>query len=323
MHEATRNQSLGALVAKKFASSWCDPSRPTVFDKDFMRRLPHVACTFELSRMEQPHYSLCWHDMLPPLHHALAAVGTELGLPHLATGSALAFGVASPGLTPPILHRALPHAYIYGFDSFEGLPGEDHAASRMWNWRKGNLRAPAHVTPEHIVARSGGPNTATIVRGFYNETLTADVAARLQLGRALYVDIDCDLHTSTVSVLDWLLANRIVRLGSLIGYDDFWTIPCNNYRASGRKKILSPLEVGEGLAHAEMAMRHGVRFTCVAGPCRMPPTVSSCHAHNNWAPVFMVDAVREGEGDPGFEFSMAEVAQWMATNKVCTKLHDM
>lgn len=36
------------------------------------------------------------------------------------------------------------------------------------------------------------------------------------MGRALYVDVDCDLHSSTVVALEWLLANGLVRVGTLL-----------------------------------------------------------------------------------------------------------
>ena len=134
----------------------------------------------------------------------------------------------------------------------------------------------------------------------------------------------------------------------------------SQYRVSGRREVLSPLEVSEGLAHAEMARKHGVRFVCLAGPCRMPAKMAACHVHNvrasdhptdilqtsykqgakqacgappfesgaasqNWAPIFMVAAVgvAADEVDVGFEFTTQEMARWMDTNQVCGSLRDM
>ena len=228
-----------------------------------------------------------------------------------------------------MLHAAFPQQRIFAFDSFEGLPEEDHASSRLPNWRAGHLKPwGGGKTPELLIKRTGGPEVLTIVKGFYNESLTPGLAHQRRLGsrRAQFVDIDCDLHSSTATVLDWLLSERLLRPGGLVGYDDWWAIPCNHFRVSEHTKVLSPLEVGEGLAHAEMARKHGVRFKCVAGPCRMPPAFSACHVHNNWAPVFMVTAVGvpAGEATHGFELTRRdELMAWMDRNAVCSAIRDL
>jgi len=144
-----------------------------------------------------------------------------------------------------------------------------------------------------------------------------------------------DLHSSTSTVLEWLLQQRMLRVGSLIGYDDWWTIPCNHHRVARQKArlpkngqntkstVLSPLKVGEGLAHAEVTRKYGLRFLCLAGPCRMPPSVTKCHVHNNWAPVFMLTAIGATGSDTGFSFTPKGMNAWMAHYPVCHKVHDM
>lgn len=111
----------------------------------------------------------------------------------------------------------------------------------------------------------------------------------------------------------------IARVGTLIGYDDFWTIPCDKYKNGGmrRAEVLgNPLDVGEGLAHLELTRRHGVRFECVGGPCKVSPTLISCHKHNGWAPIFLVTAIGARSPDPGFNFSSA-MRDMMQMHKTC------
>ena len=43
-----------------------------------------------------------------------------------------------------------------------------------------------------------------------------------QMLPALYLQIDCDLYVSAYQALDWMLANKLVVAGTIIGYDD-WT----------------------------------------------------------------------------------------------------
>ena len=70
---------------------------------------------------------------------------------------------------------------------------------------------------------------------------------------ALYVEIDCDLYSSTSLALEWLLANRLIVPGTLLGYDD----------------LVSGGRGGEARAHREMVARHGLRLRSV--PCEPRP----------------------------------------------------
>lgn len=89
---------------------------------------------------------------------------------------------------------------------------------------------------------------ARFVGGFYNETLTPQLAQQALPAR--YVDIDCDLYVSTVSVLRWLCQHRLLRAGSLIGYDDWFETPF--------------LRGGESMAHLEVASEHLIHFELIA-----------------------------------------------------------
>ena len=98
-------------------------------------------------------------------------------------------------------------ACIFAFDSFEGLPEEDHASSRLPNWRVGNLKPwGGGKTPELLINRTGGREVLTIIKGFYNESLTPGLAHRRRLSssRAQFVDVDCEgrVEASAPSVLE-------------------------------------------------------------------------------------------------------------------------
>lgn len=74
-----------------------------------------------------------------------------------------------------------------------------------------------------------------------------------------------------------------------------------------------------------MASRYNLKWRCVAGPCRPPPTLTGCHAHNNWAPLFLLQAsgVPAGEADAGFDFNPDAWARWMRSSAACASLRDM
>ena len=149
----------------------------------------------------------------------------------------------------------------------------------------------------------------SLVPGFYDKSLLPDLASRMGMRPAAYVDIDCDLYGSTKSALEWMLASRLIVPGTLIGYDDWWTTSCAVYHSSDavrglrgdaasvssrkvRKDAAAIAMVGEWKAHSEMAAKFNVRLVCVAGPCREDPgALKRCDVFNYVAPVFLVTHV--------------------------------
>lgn len=325
-----RHELFLADLDAAFARRWCNRSSPTLFG------------SWERVHLLQRRYSGQWREMLAPL---LAALGEARDAhPRAALGTpgddVYVFGIGQ-GHSMGMLRKAVPGSRIFGFDSFKGLPGEDDQASALKTWAAGWLPPAKGVTPASMELAAGGRPHAYVIPGFYDKTLTTALLTSFSgrgegttavtttdaraMGAAAYVDIDCDLHVSTVAALDWLFAQRLIRPGTLVGYDDWWTISCNHHRVSRWARVVDPLTVGEGLAHAQMVAKHGVRFRCVAGPCRPPPSVFDCHPHNNFAPIFLVEAVGLTDvstQSTGFAFENADMQRWMNASWVCHSLRD-
>ena len=157
---------------------------------------------------------------------------------------------------------------MWGFDSFEGLPIENATDSGSDNifyhrtkramWRGGMYNA-ADMFGEHSWPRLERTLTEYInsslpvelVRGYFESSLTAVLAARAR--PALYIDIDSDLYSSSVLALAWLFSNRLVRNGTVISYDDI--------HAGGG------YNGGEGLAHVQAMRRYEVVAVEIAPKC--------------------------------------------------------
>jgi hypothetical protein len=78
------------------------------------------------------------------------------------------------------------------FGSFEGLP-EIGAIDKQEIWRKGNL-ATAEEEFTSVVTRAGMPRDCLrTTKGFYDQSLTPDLAAQLLPRKAAVVYVDCDL----------------------------------------------------------------------------------------------------------------------------------
>ena len=157
------------------------------------------------------------------------------------------------------LQQELDPPMIWGFDSFEGLPVsmEEHVSE----WHEGKYSDDPRDRLRDVL---GGPGRHGWVQGYYSDSLgpsrDGQVTSR-GMRPARYIDIDCDLYESTRDALDFFFRNGLAVAGTVIGYDDWWVLPCGQ----GNKR--DPLAAGEGRAHVEAAAKYGVTFRCVAGSC--------------------------------------------------------
>lgn len=127
-------------------------------------------------------------------------------------------------------------------------------------------------------------------------------------------------------------------MGSVVGYDDWWVLPCG----SGNSH-LHPLSVGEGRAHREAAAKWNATFECIAGPCFDYSTAGSeakggeagrCGAwlrDSAWGvlfrvvsigaqPDFEVDAVSLSPLQHGFAMGTEAVESFRAHNANCKSI---
>jgi hypothetical protein len=92
---------------------------------------------------------------------------------------------------------------IYGFDSFEGLPEDWHLESKEVYSTRGKIpKVPPHVT---------------LISGWFEETLPLFLAKHEE--DVALINIDCDIYSSTKTVLD-LLSPRI-KQGTIILFDEY------------------------------------------------------------------------------------------------------
>lgn len=142
---------------------------------------------------------------------------------------------------------------FFGFDSFQGLPPEDlRSKPQRVHWQVGSYNAAdiyKTYSSDELQAKIKtyiNNSRVELVRGFYNESLTVRLVKSVR--PALYVEIDCDLYISTVQALEWMLANRLIVRGTVIGYDDM--------KAGGAG--------GERQAHEEMVSKYGLKLRSLA-----------------------------------------------------------
>ena len=233
---------------------------------------------------------------------------------------------------------------FWGFDSFVGLPPEAEGQLRPASWRPGQYsstnappssaegksraaRGAASRVHDYIVDGAAG-RTVHLVPGFYSESLTPELAARIlrESGPASFVDIDSDLYISARQALDWVFGNGLAKVGTVIRYDDWWTVPCATRHPTNRKfrRSNEPIESygGEPLAHAETASKFGVAFTCACGPCDAATDNSPQARHFatgfvGFNPFFRVDSLDAPPGRSGFLANASMVDRFLQHQPIC------
>lgn len=116
--------------------------------------------------------------------------------------------------------RRFPGRFI-AFDSFAGLP----AAASMDE--PGNPYAPGDFAAsrqsfERNLGRLLSLHPIEVVAGWFEETLVEATAARLDLRRAAFVNVDCDLYESTVPVLEFV--TPLLQNGTIVYFDDWYSV---------------------------------------------------------------------------------------------------
>ena len=137
-----------------------------------------------------------------------------------ALGDYLEFGVYQ-GNSLVCMNRAVRKLDVdgmrlIGFDSFEGLP---KSAEFDEVWSEGQFRSDLEFT-RHLLDEAGVDwDRVELVKGFYDQVLTDELAARIGLERASVVMIDCDLYTSTRDALAF--CEPILADDAVLFFDDW------------------------------------------------------------------------------------------------------
>lgn len=252
---------------------------------------------------------------------ALEDVAGKQSVPFLRYGDVYQFGVArgwSLGRLVDIFDvhtKGEPDTPVWGFDTFTGMPEETPGHPTISIWSKGHF-SPGGPAANASLGRALGGRVEWVI-GDYEQTLVPSLRTTRGMEKARYVDIDCDLYRSAHRALHWLFASGLVGTGTVIGYDDFWDLPCSA-RGPTNASARHPLESGEGRAHAEMTKRFGVHFRCICGPCQSMST-ETLRLQTSWRTYFVVESVGWPLSNHGFAMPYWQHAQFLEENVRCRR----
>ncbi|HYU35025.1 MAG TPA: TylF/MycF/NovP-related O-methyltransferase [Thermoanaerobaculia bacterium] len=115
-------------------------------------------------------------------------------------------------------HALFDFTYV-AFDSFEGLP-EVAGIDRHPLWRQGDLRTSEEDFVRTVVDHGMPRDQLITVKGFYDQSLTPELAERLRPRKAAIIYLDCDLYSSAVPVLEFV--RPFLARGTVLVFDDWF-----------------------------------------------------------------------------------------------------
>lgn len=108
---------------------------------------------------------------------------------------------------------------FFAFDSFDGLPDPTGLDRESARFAKGRYDCSQQEFRRILARNKVDESDVVIIPGFYEESLTDDVKKRHALEAAAIVMIDCDLYSSTKSVLRFI--TDLLVDGTIIIFDDW------------------------------------------------------------------------------------------------------
>lgn len=125
-----------------------------------------------------------------------------------------------------------PRRRMFLFDSFQGLP-EPTDIDKHPQWIKGDM-AVSEERFHALLARHGAEKGAdyVCVPGFFDATLKGRTPASFGINQAAFVHVDCDLYSSTMDVLQFILP--AMPDGAILSFDDWLCFNGNPDRGEQR-----------------------------------------------------------------------------------------
>jgi len=138
-------------------------------------------------------------------------------------GTILEFGVAAGNSYIQLADIIRNHKWpckLIGFDSWQGLPKETEGIFKHPNWSVGQHSFPRNIV-EWKLRKLGvalPDERFQFVDGWFSDTLTDELQQTIE--NLIFVNIDVDLHSSAIIVLDFI--KPLLQEGTIIYFDDWY-----------------------------------------------------------------------------------------------------
>jgi len=139
---------------------------------------------------------------------------------------------------------------FFGFDSFFGLPEEKY--DKYSPWKTGQFSCNGRVSLNLLENKD-----INIVGGWFSDTLNSFLLPRFENKKIGIAHIDCDIYTSTIEVLEFIINNKLLCDGSILVYDDWGA-----YKSKGLSEDYE-YSVAEARAHKEIVEKYNLHFELI------------------------------------------------------------
>lgn len=157
-------------------------------------------------------------------------------------GCYLEFGVYTGG-TIRYMAKRKPHVSFHGFDSFEGLP--EHWSGMPFIKQTFSIKGKLPKVPSNV----------SLHKGWFDITLPN--WCRTHIEKIAFMHIDCDLYTSTVTILENLVSQ--MQKGTVVLFDEYFNYPnWENHEYKAWKEFVAKYSLEYeyiGFARQQVALR--------------------------------------------------------------------
>lgn len=173
----------------------------------------------ELRRRMRARGFLAWRELVPSaeFEKTLSKVLDD-SFPNGDLHSYLEFGVSRGTSLASMYHlfnRRSDSFVLYGFDSFEGMPDGSEAEG----WGSGAYASTLRATTRYLANHGVDLDRVILVKGWFDETLTAVTRRRFALQHADVFMFDCDTYSSTAQALRF--SESLIGDRALLIFDDW------------------------------------------------------------------------------------------------------
>jgi hypothetical protein len=151
-------------------------------------------------------------------------------------GDYVEFGCHGCMTFPLAYHEAMRHGHkarLWAFDSFQGLPPAAGEEDEHPGWRPSKMATSIEEFHRRCRRKGVPRNAYEIVAGFYDETLPIKAATDAP-ANVCFAFVDCDMYSSTKSVLEFLKPR--LKHGMIIAFDDYYCWSPN--QLSGERRAM-------------------------------------------------------------------------------------
>jgi hypothetical protein len=155
---------------------------------------------------------------------------------------------------------ALTH--VYGFDSFQGIPKCKEEPTWDIAWNEGEFNSCDYLGVEdpkeaaQLICEEVKQSLYSedqIIKfheGFFKDSFPT--VEKNTLVPALFIDMDVDIYSSAKEALEFLMSNNLIKVGTVINYDDWGGSPHNNQ-----------FKTGESRAHKEICDKYNLECSII------------------------------------------------------------